>query len=59
MKQSTTDQIKGAGRELAGRVQKNAGKALNRPDMEDKGRGKEMEGKVVKKVGQVEKVFGN
>ncbi len=58
MKQSTKDQIKGSARELQGAAQKNAGKALNRPDIEDKGRGKEIEGKVQKKVGQVKKVFG-
>jgi uncharacterized protein YjbJ (UPF0337 family) len=58
MKQSTKDEIKGKGRELQGRVQKKAGKALKRPDIEDRGRGKEIKGKVQKKVGQIKKVFG-
>jgi uncharacterized protein YjbJ (UPF0337 family) len=58
MKQSTKDQVKGSAREFQGRVQRTAGKAMNRPDMEDKGRGKEIEGKALKKVGQVKKVVG-
>lgn len=58
MKQSTKDQIKGSARELQGGAQKQAGKVMNRPDIEDKGRGKELEGKVQKKAGEIKKVFG-
>lgn len=59
MKSSTKDQIKGKVREMGGHIQKEAGKAMDRPDIEDKGRGKELGGKVQKKVGQIEKVFEN
>ena len=58
MKQSTKDQIKGRAKEAKGEVKKKAGKAMDRPDIEDEGRGEELGGKVQKKVGQVEKVFG-
>ena len=59
MKTSTKDQIKGKAREMAGNAQKEAGKAMDRPDIEDKGRGQEVRGKIQKKVGQIGKVFGN
>jgi uncharacterized protein YjbJ (UPF0337 family) len=59
MKTSTKDQIKGKAREVGGHIQKEAGKAMNRPDIEDKGRGQQFGGKVQKKVGEIEKVFEN
>lgn len=58
MKTSTKDQIKGAAKEAKGEMKKQAGKTMNRPDIEDEGRGEEVGGKVQKKVGQIEKVFG-
>ena len=58
MKPSTKDQIKGAGKEIKGGVEKEAGKAMGRRDIEDKGRADKTAGKVQKKVGQVEKVLG-
>ena len=59
IKDSTKDQVAGKVRELKGKVQKEAGRALNRPDMEQKGAADEAAGKVRRKVGEVEKVFGN
>ena len=58
MKPSTKDQIKGTGKQIKGGVEKEAGKAMGRRDIEDKGRAKETAGKVQKQVGQIEKVFG-
>lgn len=58
MKQSTKDEIKGRANEVKGNVKKEAGRAMDRPDIEDEGRGEELIGKAQKKVGQVKKVFG-
>ena len=59
MKSSTKDQIKGKAKELKGEIKKNAGKAMNRPDIADKGRDEQMEGKIQRKVGEIKKVFGS
>ena len=58
MKTSTKDQIKGAAKETKGEMKQQAGKAMNRPDIEDEGRQDEAGGKVQKKVGEIKKVFG-
>ncbi len=58
MKNSTKNQIKGKAQEIKGAAKKQAGKAMNRPDIEDKGRGEELGGKARKKVGQIQKVLG-
>jgi uncharacterized protein YjbJ (UPF0337 family) len=57
IKQSTKDQVEGTVKELKGKVKKEAGRALNRPDIANRGAAEEISGKVQKKVGQVEKVF--
>jgi uncharacterized protein YjbJ (UPF0337 family) len=47
------DQVKGRAKEAAGKVEKNAGRALGRTKMEAKGLAKEIVGKVQKTVGDV------
>lgn len=59
MRSSTKDQIKGKAREAVGAAKKSAGKAMNRPDIEDRGRDEQVRGAVQKKVGEVKKVFGH
>lgn len=58
IKESTKDQVAGKAKELKGKAQKEAGRALDRPDMERKGAADEAAGKVRRKAGEVEKVFG-
>ncbi len=47
------DQVKGRAKEVAGNVQKNAGKAVGSEKTEAKGAVKEAEGKIQKTVGDV------
>lgn len=47
------DQIKGAAKDVAGKVQKEAGKLVGSPEQEAKGASKQVEGKVQKGVGNV------
>ena len=47
------DQIKGAAKDLGGKVQEAVGKATNSPSTEAKGLANQAEGKVQKKVGDV------
>jgi uncharacterized protein YjbJ (UPF0337 family) len=44
-------QIKGAAKEVAGKIQKNTGKAINDRSMQAKGMAKEVAGKAEKKLG--------
>lgn len=57
-KESTKDQVKGKAREIKGKIKRKAGRALNRPDIENEGEDEQISGTIQKKVGQVEKVFG-
>lgn len=57
MKDSTTDQVKGAFKEAKGTVKEKVGELTNDPKLANKGRDENLEGKVQKKVGQVERVF--
>ena len=45
------DQVNGRGKELAGKVEKNVGRAVGSPKTEAKGLAKEIAGKVQKNVG--------
>jgi uncharacterized protein YjbJ (UPF0337 family) len=55
MKRSTTNQIKGRGRELKGAVKEKVGRATNNRDMESRGTAEKVAGKVQKKAGDVVK----
>jgi uncharacterized protein YjbJ (UPF0337 family) len=57
MKESTTDQAKGAFHEAKGKIREKAGQMTNNPNLEAEGLDEKMGGKIQKKVGQVEKVF--
>jgi len=57
MKQSTTDQVKGAFKEAKGAVKEKVGEMTNDPKLANRGRDENLAGKVQKKVGQVERVF--
>jgi uncharacterized protein YjbJ (UPF0337 family) len=57
IKESTKDQAAGRAREIKGKIKKQAGRAINRPDIENRGANEEVAGKVQRKVGEVEKVF--
>jgi uncharacterized protein YjbJ (UPF0337 family) len=57
IRRSTKDQAKGSARELKGKIEERAGRALKRPDIQDKGTVDKVSGKVQKKVGQVRRVF--
>ena len=57
MKDSMTDQAKGAFHEAKGKIKEKAGQLTNDPKLESEGKGEKVAGKVQKKVGQVEKVF--
>lgn len=57
-KESTKDQVKGKTHEIKGKIKRKAGRALNRPDIEEEGEDEQISGTIQKKVGQVEKVFG-
>jgi uncharacterized protein YjbJ (UPF0337 family) len=58
MKSSTEDRVKGKAKETKGQVKKSAGKAVNRPDIEEEGEAEELTGKAQRKVGEVKKVLG-
>lgn len=58
MKESTKDRVAGKVSEVKGAVKKEAGKAMNRPDIAEEGAEEQTAGKVRRKVGEVEKVFG-
>ena len=45
------DQIKGAAKEVAGKVQRKAGELVDSPEHQAKGAAKELTGKVQKEVG--------
>jgi uncharacterized protein YjbJ (UPF0337 family) len=47
------DKIKGAGKEIEGKIEEGAGKLTGDADVEAKGKVKQVEGKVQKKVGEV------
>ena len=51
------DQVKGAVKEVAGKVQQKTGKLLGNTNQEAKGLAKKVEGKVQKKVGNAKKVL--
>jgi uncharacterized protein YjbJ (UPF0337 family) len=46
------DQVKGAAKEVAGKTQKNVGKAVGSTEQQAKGMAREAEGKVQKNVGK-------
>ena len=50
------DQIKGAAKELGGKIQKNVGKIVGSDEQEAKGRINEAEGKLQKSVGDVKEI---
>ena len=47
------DQVKGRAKEVAGKVEKNVGRAIDSPKTEAKGIAKEIVGKVQKTIGDV------
>jgi len=51
------DQVKGAVKEAAGKVQQKAGKLLGSPEQEAKGLVTKLEGKAQKKVGDAKEVL--
>ena len=51
------DQVKGAVKEVAGKVQQKTGKLVGNANQEAKGFAKKVEGKVQKKVGNAKKVL--
>ncbi|MBE0549120.1 MAG: CsbD family protein [Rubrivivax sp.] len=51
------DQVKGAVKEAAGKVQQKAGKLLGSTEQEAKGLAKKLEGKVQKKVGDAKEAL--
>jgi uncharacterized protein YjbJ (UPF0337 family) len=53
------DQVKGAVKDAAGKVQEKVGQATGDRDQEAKGAGKQVEGKAQKIVGDVKDVAGN
>lgn len=46
-----TDQIKGAAKEVAGKIQQTAGEVINSPEQQVKGAAKQVEGNVQKNYG--------
>ena len=51
------DQVKGAARDAAGKVQEKAGDVIGSTDQQDKGLGKQAEGKLQKAYGDVKEVL--
>ena len=47
------DQVKGRAKEVAGKVEKNVGRAIGNPKVEAKGLAKELSGKVQKTAGDI------
>lgn len=58
IKESTKDRVAGKAREVKGKIKKETGRSMNRPDVAEEGAEEEAEGKVRRKIGEVEKVFG-
>jgi len=58
MNSSTTDKIKGAAKEVAGKVKEETGKAIGDRDLQARGTAEKVEGKVERKVGDFKKEFG-
>lgn len=52
-----TDQIKGTGKEIAGKVQEEAGKIIGSESQQAKGLEKQIEGKFVKTLGDLKEVI--
>jgi uncharacterized protein YjbJ (UPF0337 family) len=48
-----SDQVKGAMKDAAGKVQRKAGEAIDSPEQEAKGAAKQVEGKTQKALGDV------
>jgi uncharacterized protein YjbJ (UPF0337 family) len=57
MKSSTKDKIRGAFREVKGKVKEKAGNAIGNSDLRDRGTMEEAGGKVQRKIDDVKKVF--
>ncbi len=51
------DQVKGEVKDIAGKVQEEAGKLIGSKDQEAKGLGKQIEGKVQKGVGDIKEAL--
>ena len=51
-----TDQVKGAVKEAAGKVQEKTGELIDSPEQQAKGLGKQVEGKVQKNYGDAKEV---
>ena len=58
MSSSTTDRVKGAAKEVAGKVKEEIGRGIGNPNLEGRGTTEKAAGKVERKVGDVKKVFG-
>ena len=52
-----TNQVKGAVKDAAGKVQETAGQAVGSTEQQSKGLAKQVEGKVQKKVGDAQEVL--
>jgi uncharacterized protein YjbJ (UPF0337 family) len=50
------DQVKGAAKDLGGKIQEEAGKLVGNKSQEAKGLGRQVEGKVQKAVGDVKEI---
>ncbi len=57
MENSTTDKIKGAIDQTAGKIKEKAGQATDNPDLHDEGTAEKTGGKVQSKIGDIKKVF--
>jgi len=53
------DQVKGAVKEAAGKVQQKAGKMIGNPKQEAKGLATKLEGKVQKKIGDAKEALAD
>lgn len=51
------DQVKGEAKDIAGKVQEEAGKLVGSKDQQAKGLGKQIEGKVQKGVGDIKEAL--
>lgn len=52
-----TDQVKGALKEVAGKVQQKTGEVINSPEQQAKGAAKQVEGNVQKSYGDAKEAF--
>ena len=57
MKESTTDQIKGAVHSVKGGIKEKVGNVIGNPKLEAEGQDEKLAGELQKKAGQIEKVF--